>query len=44
MIINHMKKGYSEWVVAYKEVLNAGRSLELPMSVWGSYEKYIDLT
>ena len=44
MIINHMKKGYSEWVVGYKEVLNAGRSLGLPMSVWGSYEKYIDLT
>ena len=44
MIINHMKKGYSEWVVGYREVLNAGRSLGLPMSVWGSYEKYIDLT
>ena len=27
-----------------KEVLNTGRSLGLSMSVWGSYEKHIDLT
>ena len=27
-----------------EKALNAGRSLGLPMSVWGSYEKYIDPT
>ena len=44
MITNHMKKEYGEWVVEYREALNTGRSLGLPMSVWGSYKKYIDLT
>ncbi len=42
MVNNHMKKGMPEWIFGYKEVLNDGINLGLPMTVWKSYNSYID--
>ncbi len=39
MIINHKKKGFSEWLVGYFEVLNDGRNMGLKMENWGYFER-----
>lgn len=42
MVNNHMKKGLPEWVAGYKEVLVDGLALELPMTVWKSYDNFVE--
>lgn len=42
MVNNHMKKGLPEWIAGYKEVLEAGSGMGLPMTAWKSYESFVD--
>ncbi len=42
MVNNHMKKGLSEWIAGYKEVLEDGLDCGLPMKVWKSYDEVVE--
>lgn len=42
MVNNHMKKGLTEWIVGYKEVLADGLKNGLSMTVWKSYHTAIE--
>lgn len=42
MVNNHMKKGLPEWVAGYKEVLQDGLKAGVLMTVWKSYDVFVD--
>ena len=42
MVHNHMKKGLPEWIAGYKEILQDGIKAGLSMTVWKSYNIYVD--
>lgn len=42
MVNNHMKKGLPEWAGGYKEVLQDGIKAGIPMTVWKSYDCFVD--
>ncbi|MDD3339315.1 MAG: 2-dehydropantoate 2-reductase N-terminal domain-containing protein [Lachnospiraceae bacterium] len=42
MVNNHMKKGLTEWITGYREVLADGLKNGLSMTVWKSYDTAIE--
>ena len=42
MVTHHMRKGLPEWIAGYREVLQDGLHLGLPMNVWKSYNDVVE--